>query len=184
MTDINGCDQDFSYTVNEPSAVVVNVSATQIYILNANATGGTPPYSYSWREQSSSNTSLGSQATYTVGSNGIYYVVVTDDNGCEETSEVTTYNEGTTGLDNAPATNIELNIYPNPFKDATTVDFGRVIKEAKITVVDVYGKLIETHKLESQATYVIKRNTKASGVYFMEIEIEGEKSKIQKLIIE
>ena len=184
MTDINGCDQDFSYTVNEPSAVVVNVSATQIYILNANATGGTPPYSYSWREQSSSNTSLGSQATYTVGSNGIYYVVVTDDNGCEETSEVTTYNEGTTGLDNAPATNIELNIYPNPFKDATTVDFGRVIKEAKITVVDVYGKLIETHKLESQATYVIKRNTKASGVYFMEIEIEGQELIIYKIVVE
>jgi hypothetical protein len=184
MTDINGCTQDFSYTVNEPSAVVVNVTATQTYILNANASGGTPPYSYSWREQSNSNTSLGSQATYTVGSNGTYYVVVTDDNGCEETSQVTTYNEGTTGLVNASATNIELNIYPNPFKDATTVDFGRVIKEATITVVDIYGKLIETHKLENQDTYIIKRNTKASGVYFMEIEIEGEKSMIQKLIIE
>ena len=85
---------------------------------------------------------------------------------------------------NASATNIELNIYPNPFKDATTVDFGRVIKEATITVVDVYGKLIETHNLENQDTYIIKRNTKASGVYFMEIEIEGEKSMIQKLIIE
>ena len=97
---------------------------------------------------------------------------------------VTTYNEGTTGLVNASATNIELNIYPNPFKDATTVDFGRVIKEATITVVDVYGKLIETHNLENQDTYIIKRNTKASGVYFMEIEIEGEKSMIQKLIIE
>ena len=56
LTDGNGCDQDFSYTVNEPSAVVVNVTATQTYILNANATGGTPPYSYSWREQSNSNT--------------------------------------------------------------------------------------------------------------------------------
>jgi len=184
MTDINGCTQDFSYTVNEPSAVVVNVTATQIYILNANASGGTPPYSYSWREQSNSNTSLGSQATYTVGSNGTYYVVVTDDNGCEETSQVTTYNEGTTGLDNAPATNIELNIYPNPFKDATTVDFGRVIKEATIRVVDVYGKLIETHKLESQDTYIIKRNTKASGVYFMEIKIEGQELQIFKLVIE
>ena len=59
LTDGNGCDQDFSYTVNEPSAVVVNVTATQTYILNANASGGTPPYSYSWREQSNSNTSLG-----------------------------------------------------------------------------------------------------------------------------
>ena len=60
LTDGNGCDQDFSYTVNEPSAVVVNVTATQTYILNANATGGTPPYSYSWREQSDTNTLLGS----------------------------------------------------------------------------------------------------------------------------
>ena len=183
MTDINGCTQDFSYTVNEPSALVVNVTATQTYILNANASGGIPPYSYSWREQSSSNMSLGSQATYTVGSNGTYYVVVIDDNGCEETSQLTTYNEGTTGLVNTSATNIELNIYPNPFKDATTVDFGRVIKEATITVVDVYGKLIETHKLESQGTYIIKRNTKSSGVYFMEIEIEGERIK-HKLIVE
>jgi len=65
LTDGNGCDQDFSYTVNEPSAVVVNVTATQTYILTANASGGTPPYSYSWEEQSTAN-SLGAQQTYTV----------------------------------------------------------------------------------------------------------------------
>ena len=139
MTDINGCTQDFSYMVNEPPAIVVNVTATQTYILNANASGGVAPYSYSWREQASSNTSLGSQTTYIVGSNGTYYVVVTDDNGCVEQSNTTEFDEGTTGLNNASATDIALNIYPNPFRDATTVDFGRVIKEATIIVVDVYG---------------------------------------------
>jgi hypothetical protein len=108
---------------------------------------------------------------------------VTDNNGCVEQSNTTEFNEGTTGLVTAPATNIELNIFPNPFKDATTVDFGRVIKEATITVVDVYGKLIERHKLEDQDTYIIKRNTKTSGVYFMEIEIKGEKIQY-KLIVE
>ncbi len=184
LTDVYGCDQDFSYMVNEPSAVVVNVTATQTYILNTNATGGTPPYSYSWREQANSNTSLGSQPSYTVGSNGTYYVVVTDDNGCVEQSNTTEFNEGATGLVNASATSIELNIYPNPFKNATTVDFGRLIKAATITVVDVYGKLIETHKLENQDTYIIKRNTKASGVYFMEIEIEEQELQIFKLVIE
>ena len=184
LTDVYGCDQDFSYMVNEPSAVVVNVTATQTYILNTNATGGTPPYSYSWREQANSNTSLGSQPSYTVGSNGTYYVVVTDDNGCVEQSNTTEFNEGATGLVNASATSIELNIYPNPFKNATTVDFGRLIKAATITVVDVYGKLIETHKLENQDTYIIKRNTKSSGVYFMEIEIEEQELQIFKLVIE
>ncbi|MDP7567629.1 MAG: T9SS type A sorting domain-containing protein, partial [Flavobacteriales bacterium] len=178
LTDSIGCEQDFSYTVNEPPAVNVNVVTSQTYILTANATGGTSPYTYSWRKQPS--VTLGSNASYTVSSNGSYYVIVTDANGCEDTSDVILF--GTTGLISTDG--IALNIYPNPFKDETTVDFGRVIKEATITVIDVYGKLIETHKLESQDTYIIKRNTKASGVYFLEIEIEGEKSMIQKLIIE
>ena len=164
-----------------PSKVVVNVTATQIYILNANASGGTPPYSYSWEEQSTAN-SLGAQQTYTVVSNGIYYVVVTDANGCVETSGVTEFDE-TTGLINTLGV-IALNIYPNPFKDETTVDFGREIKEATITIVDVYGKLIERYNVTNQQTQIIKRNNKASGVYFLEIEIEQEELKIVKIVLE
>ena len=64
----------------------------------------------------------------------------------------------------------DLNIYPNPFKDETTVDFGREIKEATITIVDVYGKLVEIYNVANQQTHIIKRNNKASGVYFLEIE--------------
>jgi len=78
---------------------------------------------------------------------------------------------------------IALNIYPNPFKDETTVDFGREIKEATITIVDVYGKLIEIYNVTNQQTQIIKRNNKASGVYFLEIEIEQEKVIKYKLII-
>ena len=181
LTDGNGCDQDFSYTVSEPTAVNVNVVTSQGYILTANASGGTPPYSYSWEEQSTAN-SLGAQQTYTVVSNGIYYVVVTDANGCVETSGVTEFDE-TTGLINTAGV-IALNIYPNPFKDETTVDFGREIKEATITIVDVYGKLIETYNVTNQQTQIIKRNNKASGVYFLEIEMEEERSIIKKLIID
>jgi hypothetical protein len=178
LTDSIGCEQDFTYQVSEPPAVNVNVVTSQTYILTANATGGTSPYTYSWRKQPS--VTLGSNASYTVSSNGSYYVIVTDANGCEDTSDVILF--GTTGLISTDG--IALNIYPNPFKDETTVDFGRVIKEATITVIDVYGKLIETHKLESQDTYIIKRNTKASGVYFLEIEMEDGKTIIKKLIID
>jgi hypothetical protein len=178
LTDSIGCEQDFTYQVSEPPAVNVNVVTSQTYILTANATGGTSPYTYSWRKQPS--VTLGSNASYTVSSNGSYYVIVTDANGCEDTSDVILF--GTTGLISTDG--IALNIYPNPFKDETTVDFGRVIKEATITVIDVYGKLIETHKLESQDTYIIKRNTKASGVYFLEIEMEEEELKIVKIVLE
>ncbi|MBT4478837.1 MAG: T9SS type A sorting domain-containing protein, partial [Flavobacteriales bacterium] len=171
IEDSNGCDVIESYQVGEPSEVEVNVTTSQGYILTANASGGTPPYSYSWEEQSTAN-SLGAQQTYTVVSNGIYYVVVTDANGCIETSGDTEFDE-TTGLINTVG-GIALNIYPNPFKDETTVDFGREVNRATITIVDVYGKLIETYNVTNQQTQIIKRNNKASGVYFLEIEMEGQ----------
>jgi hypothetical protein len=181
IEDSNGCDVIESYQVGEPSEVEVNVTTSQGYILTANASGGTPPYSYAWEEQSTAN-SLGAQQTYTVVSNGIYYVVVTDANGCIETSGDTEFDE-TTGLINTVG-GIALNIYPNPFKDETTVDFGREIKEATITIVDVYGKLIETYNVTNQQTQIIKRNNKASGVYFLEIEMEEEEPKIVKIVLE
>ena len=133
IEDSNGCEVIESYQVGEPSEVDVNVTTSQGYILTANATGGTPPYSYSWEEQSTAN-SLGTQQTYTVVSNGIYYVVVTDANGCIETSGDTEFDE-TTGLINTLG-GIALNIYPNPFKDETTVDFGREIKDCLLYTSD------------------------------------------------
>ena len=177
LTDGNGCHQDFTYQLSEPTAVNVNVVTSQTYILTANSTGGTSPYAYLWREQLTTN-SLGSNASYTVSSNGSYYVIVTDANGCEDTSDVISF--GTTALISTDV--IALNIYPNPFKDETTVDFGMEIKEATITVVDVYGKLLETYNVTNQQAQIIKRNNKASGVYFLEIEME-KKSIIKKLII-
>jgi hypothetical protein len=178
LTDGNGCHQDFSYTVNEPSAGIVNIT-DQNYILTANSNGGTPPYTYLWKELSTTNPLVGAQPTYTVSSIGSYYVIVTDANGCEYTSNIISF--GTTALISTDV--IALNIYPNPFKDETTVDFGRVIREATITVVDVYGKLLETYNVTNQQAQIIKRNNKASGVYFLEIEME-KGLKIVKIVIE
>jgi hypothetical protein len=79
---------------------------------------------------------------------------------------------------------ISLSIYPNPFKEETTVDFGREIQVASIKVVDVFGKLIEEHNIENTDKHILKRENKASGIYFMEIEVEQKVKIIYKLIIE
>ena len=144
--------------------------------------GGTPPYSYSWFEQSQPFLELGTLPSYTVGSNGTYYVEVTDANNCTSQSNSTTYQENpssTIGLDNE----IKLSVYPNPFRQETTVDFGQKISNATITIVDVYGKLIEMHELSNTDQYVIKGIDKASGVYFMEIEVEQQLLNNIKLIV-
>jgi len=170
------------YTITEPALLVTTVTASQTYILNASVVGGTPPYSYSWVEQSQPGLELGTLSSYTVGSNGTYYVEVTDANNCTSQSNSTTYQENpssTIGLVNE----IKLSVYPNPFRQETTVDFGKKISNATITIVDVYGKLIEMHELSNTDQYVIKGIDKASGVYFMEIEVEKQLLNNIKLIV-
>ncbi|NNK53741.1 MAG: cadherin-like domain-containing protein, partial [Flavobacteriaceae bacterium] len=84
-----------SVTITEPSNAL-NVTATSTDetgpttgdgTATANATGGTPPYSYSW--------SPGGEITQTITglSTGVYTVTVTDDNGCTATAS-TTVNPG------------------------------------------------------------------------------------------
>jgi len=79
---------------------------------------------------------------------------------------------------------LTLSIYPNPFRDETTVDFGREIQVASIRIVDVFGKLIEEHSITNTDKHILKRGNKSSGIYFMEIEVEQKEKVNYKLIIE
>jgi hypothetical protein len=78
---------------------------------------------------------------------------------------------------------LELSIYPNPFKEETTIAFGREIQAATVRVVDVFGKVIEEHTITNTNKYILKRGNKASAIYFVEIEV-GEVTLFHKIIIE
>ena len=79
---------------------------------------------------------------------------------------------------------IDLRVYPNPFRDETMVDFGYRVTNSTIRIVDVYGKMIEMYEIFDTDKYIIKRTDKASGIYFMEIEINQEHLSNIKLVIE
>ena len=152
------------------------------FVLTANPpSGGVSPYTYSWREQSSPSTSLGAGMTYSVFSFGTYYLVVTDANGCEFITNSFTYTP--TGLFETN-TLINIHIYPNPFNEETTVDFGRVVKDVELKIFDVLGKLLDEYELKEIDKFTIERKDKVNGVYFIEVEIDGQKTSILKLIIE
>jgi hypothetical protein len=44
--------------------------------------------------------------------------------------------------------------------------------------------LIEEHNIENIDKHILKRENKASGIYFVEIEVEQQEKVIYKLIIE
>ncbi len=84
VTDNNGCSQSTIILVSETGSVTVSISAVQnVSCYGANdgsasvsASGGTPPYTYSWSPYGGNGpnaTGLGA---------GIYIVTVTDINGC------------------------------------------------------------------------------------------------------
>ena len=181
VTDDNTCENIFTYNVTEPQVLTVNITESSYVLTAGTPLGGTAPFSYSWREQSPPNTSIGTGITYTVTSYGIYYVVVTDANGC--TAQSNSFEDIGTGISQL-SSRIALSIYPNPFREETTVDFGREIQQASIRVVDVFGKLIEEYSIEKTDKHILKRKNKSSGIYFIEIEVEDKEKAIYKLIVE
>ena len=182
VTDANNCQVTDTFEINEPDALVAGITQNGYVLTVSGPNGGTLPYSYSWYEQSSPFSSLGGGLNYVVSSYGTYYVEVTDANGCEVTSNSVSYDEGPLGA--IDISDLEIEVYPNPFRDEVAIDFGRVIFDGKINLVDVYGKLVETYELSSTDKFVIERTNKSSGIYFIELELEGEYIENIKLIIE
>jgi len=181
VTDGNGCQEMSTFDVTQPQAIFTSITQNGYVLTVNNPTGGSLPYSYSWRKQLSP-ISIGSGNSYIVTNYGTYYVIVTDANNCTFQSNMISYSEGPLSI--LDITDINLKVYPNPFREATTVDFGQRINEATIRIVDVYGKLIETYDLSDTDKYIIERTNKASGVYFMEIGINNQYLNNIKLVIE
>ncbi|MDC0249750.1 hypothetical protein OAK24_02620, partial [Flavobacteriales bacterium] len=125
VIDANDCYNEFYYTIGQVPEIVIDIDIYNTYIHTSSVlSGGIAPYTYEWFSSPSTQV-LSSSNTYTVPSNGIYYVEVTDANGCVQTSEMIYF--GTTGVIESDL--LSLDIYPNPFNTETTVDFGRTIKQ-------------------------------------------------------
>ncbi len=94
VTDANNCTAQDTKEVKEPDAIgLAIVPSGQILchgdlsaIATANATGGTPPgsYSYLWDDPGAQTT----QTAYDLGA-GTWHVTVTDSNNCSKTAEIT-----------------------------------------------------------------------------------------------
>ena len=182
VTDDNGCQQVDTFVVNEPDVLLATITQNGYILTVSTPTGGVAPYSYSWFEQSSPFSSLGGGMNYVVSSYGTYYVEVVDANGCDVLSNTISYDEGPLGTIDAASFNVR--VYPNPFRKEVTIDFGRLIIDGRINLVDVYGKLVETYELTNTDKHIIERDNKASGVYFIELELEDQYLDNIKLIIE
>jgi hypothetical protein len=99
VKDANNCTATASVTITQPTALSVNITATEnsctanddkvltngSYAMTANVTGGTSAFTYAWANV----TSTAATATATVTANTTYTVTVTDANACTATATKT-----------------------------------------------------------------------------------------------
>ena len=170
VTDNESCLKVDTFDVNQPDLLTINITNNNA-TLTATVNGGVPGYTYSWKEFSNPSIILQGGPSFTVLTPGSYYCEVEDFNGCVSDSDTITF-ENTTSLD---LKNLDIIIYPNPFIERTTIDFGRVMIDGRVNILDILGNVVEIYELDHQRELVIEKGTKSKGVYFVEITINNNK---------
>ena len=170
VMDSEGCVKIDTFEVSQPDLLTINITENNA-TLSANVNGGVPGYTYRWKEFSNQSVTLQGGSTYVVLTPGSYYCEIEDMNGCITESDTITFSNSTS-LD---LKDLDIRIYPNPFVENTTVDFGRMMIEGSVNVLDILGNVVDVYELDHQRELVIERGTKSKGVYFVEITVNNKK---------
>ena len=161
-----------------PDLLTVNITDNNA-TLTANVNGGVAGYIYRWKEFSNQSLTLQGGSSYVVLTPGSYYCEVEDMNGCISESDTITFSNSTS----IDLKELDIKIYPNPFVENTTIDFGRSVIKGSVSVVDILGNIIDIYELDHQRELMIEKGDKSKGVYFVEITINN-KQIFQKITLQ
>jgi len=137
------------------------------------ATGGTPPYRYTWND-GSTNISTEANPSVSPTKTTSYTLLVRDDATCSVSDEITISVEGT-GINDF--TMDELKIYPIPATDNFTVDYRG--ENGAISLLDEQGRHLWTRPLNGKTQFTAPH---ASGIYLLRINA-GNKESIRRIIV-
>jgi hypothetical protein len=129
--------------------------------INLGVSGGSPPYSYTWSNGQSSN-------DLTQISGGVYYVTITDSEGCQEVDTFQVDSQ----VNISENSQKHISLYPNP----NDGHFNISIEKGKIsTVQDAFGRNISFEVLERNAeTLEVRLKPVAPGIYYIRINLEND----------
>jgi len=152
LLDSQGCDSTVvtDLTVTE---VIATVAQSGGY-LSANVSSGLPPYTYTWNTgETGSNISI--------TSNGQYWVMVTDANGCASQKYFIT-------VSSLPSSTFEvnlddINIYPNPTGGVVNIELSNNIKysDYEVQILNNVGEVV----YEDINSKLLLMNNLSSGIY-------------------
>ncbi len=176
VKDKHSCVSVASVTITQPSVLVISKGFQPTYAVSdcngvawVIASGGSSPYTYSWSPGGATTDSIKSLC------NGSYCCVVTDHNGCIDSTCVTVIT-GIPVLDNSTS----IKIFPDPNNGVFTIT--GLSKGQIIEVYNYTGQEISSNEINSESMQ-FNITDKANGVYLVRIISADGKPVIQSKIL-
>ncbi len=170
-TDTNGCTDSDTLTVYVLPLPVVSLTQSADTLM---ATGGYA--NYAWHLNGNPDTVTG-QNVLVVNQTGSWFVVVTDANGCSDTSNSVTYTSipsmGSNGL---------FGLYPNPTAGAVNYRLERIALPARLEVFDISGRRVGEFRVDRPSGQLPLEDI-GQGIYILQLSAETGVFR-QKLVIE
>lgn len=100
---------------------------------------------------------------------------------CTTNVAMTCATPGVVGINELTNTAIIGNVFPNPSDNEMAIEFANSNTSHKVELFDIAGKLMSSESTE-QATFNIKKNNLASGLYFLKVTAKNGESTTQKVM--
>ena len=158
-----------------------DLSAGQTITLgtDANITGGTPEYQYSWNNKGGNEYST---PTIVITSPGSYYLTVTDEKHCTATDSVLVLRVTATGSTNTVS---GFSLFPNPSTGLFYFKLENPANHVNLEVISSEGRLVFKQKFEtshSDFTGKVDLTGFDKGVYYVKLTGIGD-SLIRSIIL-
>ncbi|HRG90670.1 MAG TPA: T9SS type A sorting domain-containing protein, partial [Chitinophagales bacterium] len=156
LVNANGCDSVITLVLTVNSLPQPTASNSGNVLTTESFT------SYQWLLDGAA-VNNGTTQSYTATANGNYSVVVTDANGCSDTSNVVNVTGLSIGAINAEA---GIKLYPNPNNGRFALEFTTAA-DREIAISDVVGKVVYSAKANTQ---IVNVNAELpAGVYSVQV---------------
>ena len=187
VTDSNDCSSTTEVEITEPTAITIDVIQTvEEENMAANGaivvdiSGGVGAYTYSWTGPDNFTSIEEDLVNLSAGD---YVLVVTDENGCEVSSEVVTVDRLTSVEEAIWAK--DLRLFPNPASNILTLELPIFItSDLTVELLNATGQTVQLIDTERNSN-ALRMNVSSlpSGLYWVKMQMEGDVV-VRKVVVE